>query len=60
MAKPGVTNLVISMPVTVHTDTDRTIQGMNEIEKKVKFRVAGSGFSLDGDLNNGRLHYRWS
>jgi len=46
MSNPGVTNLVISMPVTVYTDTDRTIQGMNEIEKKVKFRVVGSGFSL--------------
>lgn len=46
MSNPGVTALVIAMPITVYTDTDRTIQGMNEIEKKVKFKVVGSGFKF--------------
>lgn len=46
MSNPGVQVMLITMPVTVYTDVDRTIQGMNEIEKQVKYRVVGSGFTL--------------
>lgn len=47
MSNPGVPVALITMPVTVYTDSERTIQGMNEIEKQVKYRVVGSGFKLE-------------
>lgn len=45
-ASPNTT-MLIKMPVTVYTDTDRTISGMDEIEKRVNYRAVGSGFAID-------------
>ncbi len=43
LSTPQNTRLIITMPVTVYTNADTSIQGMNEIEKKISYKAIGSG-----------------
>lgn len=46
LSSPAETVLVITIPVSVYTDTDRSIDEQNEIEKTLSYEAVGSGLTF--------------